>query len=88
VTNAVIVPIVPAPYHDWTIDVGDASFGLFQWHGGHSEIYVIRDLGTVPFSAPTVAAAFILIILLLLVAGYYLISNLRHKDAAGDAKLD
>jgi hypothetical protein len=88
VTNEVLVPTVPAPYHDWTIDVGDASFGLFQWHGGDSEIYIIRDLGTVPFSAATVAAGFFLIILLLLFTGYYLIGNLRHKDAPGDAKLD
>jgi len=75
-------------YHYWLIDAGSANFGLTEWHRGYTDIYIFRDVAYVPFSAPTVAAGFVLIVLLFLLVAYYLIANLRHKDAPADAKLD
>jgi hypothetical protein len=88
VTNELPLPIKVEPYHDWTVDFGSASFGLLQWQPNRCEIYIVRYHPTVPLSAPVVAVAFSVIVLLLLFTGYYLIGNLRHKDAPAAAKLD
>jgi hypothetical protein len=87
-TNQGSTNVVVLLYRDWTIGSGEALFGLIQTAPSYCQIFFFGYIATVPFSAPAVAAGFILIVLLALVAGYYLIANLRHKDASGDAKLD
>jgi hypothetical protein len=83
-----ISSIVLPPKHDWTISFDHSHYGLVGWDRESWVLIGDRVPVDVPYTAPTVAAAFFLIVLLLLVAGYYLIGNLRHKDAPGDAKLD
>jgi len=80
--------IVVSPIHDWTILIGDRSCGLLQWSDNQCVIYIFGHVATVPLSAPATAGVLLFIILLLLVAGYYLMANLRHKDAQDRVKLD
>jgi len=73
---------------DWTIAIGHGHYGLLEGQG-HTVILVgSRWSAPLPFTAPVTAGMLLSVVLLFLFVGYYLIANLRHKDAPADAKLD
>ena len=73
------------PIHEWTIEVGDMTFGLSQVRDSECRLFFGSDWLTLPFSAPIVASGFLLLVLLLLLIAWHFIGRLRDRDAPGDA---